>query len=89
MTSLYFPIDLISVFPFELLGGNSGLLVFPMMKLLSIWKVRILNQHSEMMKVVFKLLSLMLALTIYLNFSTCLIYYTAEIDKKWTPPVAS
>ena len=60
---------------------------FQMLKLLSMWKVDFWTAHSEMMKVVSKLVSLVMTLLIYINFSTCLLYYVADIDKKWIPPV--
>ena len=87
ITSLHFSIDILAVIPLRLfLPQTPSLNALKLLKLLSLWKVSFLSQ-SIMMRVVSKLLTLILTLLIYINFSTCLLYYVAEIGKQWTPPV--
>ena len=86
--SLSFIFDLVAAIPlylFQTEGFHPELVQIT--KLLSIWKVSLNISHSEFAKVFAKLIGMILSLMMYINFSTCLLYYIAEIDKVWLPPV--
>jgi len=88
LTSLNFTFDLLAAIPVSLVltEKNFAIELLPMLKLLSLWKINLNFGHSEIVKVLLKLLGLLLTLLLYVNFSSCLIYFIASKDQNWVPP---
>ena len=90
ITSFYFFFDFMAAVPFIVMvgvNGESKYEVFMLLKLFSLLKVKLNFSHSEIVKVLYKLLVIFISLLIYIHLSTCLLYYSAKLERKWTPPV--
>jgi len=85
--TLNFIFDLLAIIPFAALFGKNHILDYlQMLKLLSLSRVDINLGNSEIVKVLLRLMTILLTLTLYIHFSTCLIYTIAFPDRKWIPP---
>jgi len=56
-----------------------------LLKMLSIGKVDFNFNQSEIQKLVFRLVGIVLLLLMYINLTACLLYYIASYDKLWVP----